>query len=89
MGRTLTPERQALRQDALRIRQELGWSERAIANHLSLPRDTVHHWMVLNAKAGLVHNPPLALNTVHVMDAVVGMNRLAWPRCPKLAEGGR
>jgi len=77
MGRKLTPEREALRRDAIRIRQELGWSEWEIANHLSLPQPTIHLWLTKNSVAVPINNsPPLALNTVHVMDVLEGLRRL-------------
>jgi len=78
MARTLTPERQKLRRDAIRLRQELGWSERQIANHLSLPRDTIHRWLVHNSVPRMVqNNGQLDLGTVHIMDCTKGMNSLA------------
>ncbi|GEM_PF-3106749 len=77
MGRTLTPEHQALRRDALRIRRELGWSQRQIAGHLSLPKSTIDAWLPKNPAATVPNNSPLALNAVHVMDAVDGLNQLA------------
>lgn len=45
MARTLTPERQALKADALQIRRELGWSERQIAKALGVPRQTINLWV--------------------------------------------
>jgi len=77
VSRTLTPERQALRQDAIRIREELGWSVRDIAGHLSLPKTDIHRWVSHISQPALSHNAaPLELNKVHIMDAVHGMYRL-------------
>jgi len=77
MGRTLTPERQKQKSDAIRIRQELGWSERQIMAHLSLPRRTIRRYVGHNSEAKVGHNNGhLALNTVHVMDCLEGMKRL-------------
>jgi len=77
MARTLTPERQKLKQDAIRLRQELGWSERKIANHLSLPKPTIHDWLVGISDCNVVgNNNHLDLNKVYIMDCIGGMNRL-------------
>lgn len=77
MARTLTPKRKKQKQDAIRIRQELGWSIDKIVVHLSLPRTTIARWVSHNGKARLSHNNELlALNTVHIMDCVTGMNQL-------------
>ena len=77
-----TPEREALRQDAIQLRRELGWSERQIVSHLSLPKTTVHRWLDVdqviatdvdqNGRA--VHIPEPGV--VHIADAIAGMNSL-------------
>lgn len=77
MARTLTPDRQILKQDAIRLRQELGWSIRKIAGHLRLPKSDIYLWVSNNSIPELSNNNgPLALNTVHGMDCVTGLNRL-------------
>jgi site-specific DNA-methyltransferase (adenine-specific) len=68
--RTLTPERQQLRDDAIRLRQELGWSERRIASHLSLPRPTINRWVARFDTLNVAHN------SVNIMDCVTGMAKL-------------
>lgn len=42
----MTPERQALKAEALRLRRELGWSNRRIAEHLGVPRRTIDLWLI-------------------------------------------
>ena len=56
------PERQKLKQDAIRLRRELGWSERRIARHLTIDYRTIHRWLPHNGR----HNMPhiLSLNQV-------------------------
>jgi hypothetical protein len=76
VARTLTPERQKLKQDAVRLRQEMGWSERQIANHLGLPQPTIHVWLINKSEPNMINNSPLKFNTVHVMDCVDGMGKL-------------
>jgi len=77
MARALTLERQKLKQDAIRIRQELGWTERHIANHLSLPQPTIHVWLINNSVPSVIkNNGQLDLGIVHIIDCIKGMNRL-------------
>lgn len=77
MGRTLTPERRKLKQDAIRIRQELGWSERQIASHLNLPRPTINVWLANNSITRLAkNNGHLNLGLVHILDCIKAANRL-------------
>lgn len=64
-------------QNAVDVVEELEWSNRTIAAHLSLPRRTLDGWVGENGVPILGKNGiPLALNTVLVMDAQEGMNRL-------------
>ena len=56
MARKLTPERQKLRLDAIRLRQELGWSERQIAGQLNVPRPTINVWLADNPKRTVAKN---------------------------------
>ena len=71
MARTLTPERQKLRLDAIRLRQELEWSERQIANHLSLPQPTIHTWLINNINRRVIkNNTPLSPNAIYSMDCL-------------------
>ncbi len=73
MGGVTTPERRKLKEDAIRIRQELGWSYRQIAGHLKEARSTIFDWLSGYPIATASDNSnPLALNTVHVMDCVEG-----------------
>jgi len=98
MGRTLTDDRKQLRRDAIKLRQDLGWSERRIGEELGVSNDTIHNWLQINKQfthviikqsrhvldnstSKVLHNPPLALNRVHVMDCVTGLNRLPHPAC--------
>ena len=77
MARKLTPERQKLKQDAIRIRQELGWTERKIAGHLSLPRTTIQRFLAHNNTHEMAHNAtPLSPNTIYCMDCLDGLSRL-------------
>lgn len=57
MARTLTPERQKLKAEALSLRYDYGWTERRIANHLCIPQPTIHLWMNNNSHTGLINNP--------------------------------
>jgi len=74
VSRTLTPERQKLKQDAIRLHQELGWSTRKIAVHLNLSQTTIMRFLNHNNSLKLNHNP--SLNQVHITDCVDGMARL-------------
>lgn len=77
MARTLTPERQKQREDAIRIRQELGWSERQIARHLAIDHRTIHRWLPRNDNHQLPHNyTPLTPNNIYHMDCLDGLSRL-------------
>ncbi len=77
LARKLTPERQKLRLDAIRLRQELGWSERQIAGHLSLPRTTIQRFLAHNNTHEMAHNAtPLSPNTIYCMDCLDGLSRL-------------
>jgi len=77
MARKLTPERQKLRLDAIRIRQELGWSIDKIAVYLSLPPTTIARWVSHNPEARLPHNTaPLSPDNIYCMDCLDGLRRL-------------
>lgn len=45
-GRKMTPEREALRRDAIQMRRELGYSERRIAHMVNVPHGTIHDWLI-------------------------------------------
>ena len=78
MAGKMTPERQKLKRDAVKIRQELGWSQYRIATHLSLPRATIKRWVGRNGIRTMGHHAaPLDLGIVHAMDCIKGMNSLA------------
>lgn len=77
MARPMTPERQKQRQDAIRIRQELGWSIDRIVEHLGLPRTTIARWVSHNGKAKPYHNAkPLSPNNIYHKDCLDGLARL-------------
>ena len=76
MARKLTPERQELRLNAIRLRQELGWSNRAIMAHLSLPETTIRRWLRHNNSHDTRHNKPLTPNALYCMDCLEGLRRL-------------
>ena len=77
MARTLTPERQKLRQDAIRLRKELGWSIRVIAGHLKVPKSDIHQWLSNNGTLALSKNTtPLSPNAVYCLDCLEGLRRL-------------
>ncbi len=77
MAGKLTPERQKLRLDAIRIRQELGWSIRVIAGHLQVPKSDVYLWLSNNSEARVSHNTtPLSPNNIYCMDCLDGLRRL-------------
>ena len=76
-ARVLTPERQKLRLDALRLRQEMGWSIRQIAGHLRLEKSTIHRWLSRELEAKVSHNTaPLFPNNIYRMDCLDGLRRL-------------
>lgn len=54
MARTLTPERQKLKQEALSLRYDYGWTERRITDHLHIPKTVIHDWLVGNSHKRLV-----------------------------------
>ncbi len=56
MARTLTPERQKLKQEAISLRYDYGLTERRIVDQLNLPKTTIHQWLVYNSHTGLVYN---------------------------------
>lgn len=56
MGRTLTPERKKLRDEALRLRHDYGWTERRIAVQLNLTQSTIHDWLNGNIRTNLNGN---------------------------------
>jgi hypothetical protein len=90
MARTLSPERQKLKQDAIRIRMELAWSEREIAAHLGIDPATSHRFvkhltldkvkharqLLHNSDIETLHNLPLIFNQVYIMDCLNGMAKL-------------
>lgn len=77
VARKLTPERQKLRLDAIRIRQELGWSIRVIAGHLRVPKSDIHYWLSNNGTHAPSHNTtPLPPNNIYCMDCLNGLRQL-------------
>lgn len=76
MARTSTPKNQKLKQDAIRLRQELGLNNCEIAARLNHNESTIRYWLRNNCEAGIRNNSPLKFNTVHVMDCVDGMAKL-------------
>ena len=56
MARTLTPERQKLRQEALSLRYDYGWMERRIAGQLHVKKSTIHLWVSNNSNGRLPNN---------------------------------
>lgn len=76
MARKLTPERKKVRLDAIRLRQELGWSERSIMAHLSLPETTIRRWLRHNNSHDTRHNKPLAPNNIYCMECLEGLRQL-------------
>ena len=60
MARTLTPERQNLKQQAISLRYDYGWTERRIADRLSIQKTTIHDWLVGNAVLKMVGNNGLS-----------------------------
>ena len=56
MARTLTPERQKLRDEAISLRYDYGWTVRRIVEQLHIPIATIHRWLSHNTRTGLFHN---------------------------------
>ena len=45
MGMTQTDKNKQLKRNAIRLRMELGWSERRIGKELGADKQTVHRWV--------------------------------------------
>ncbi len=56
MARTLTPERQKLKQEAISLRYDYGWSIRDIAGHLDVKKSTIDVWVSKNIRMVLSSN---------------------------------
>jgi DNA-binding transcriptional regulator LsrR (DeoR family) len=56
MARTLTPERQKLKQEALSLRYDYGLSIPKIMAQLNLKRRTIYRYLCHNSHGGLCHN---------------------------------
>lgn len=56
MARQLTPERQKLKDQALSLRYDYGWTERRIATHLQLPQKTINRLVSHNINKSMSHN---------------------------------
>ena len=56
MARTLTPERQKLKQEALSLRYDYGLSEPAIVARLHIPQRTISRWVSHNSNGRFSHN---------------------------------
>ena len=56
MGRTLTLERQQLKQEALSLRHDYGLSIPTIMRQLNLSRPTLYRYLSHNSYGGLSHN---------------------------------
>jgi len=56
VARTLTPERQKLKQEALSLRYDLGWTVPQIVRQLNLSRPTIYRYLSHNSRTRLSHN---------------------------------
>jgi DNA modification methylase len=56
MARTISPERQKLKEQALSLRYDYGLSERRIVNQLHVPQPTIHYWVNNNSHTKLINN---------------------------------
>nr|MQY55358.1 hypothetical protein [Dehalococcoidia bacterium] len=56
MARTLTPERQKSKQEALSLRYDYGLSVPAIMAQLNLSRRTIYRYVCHNPHSGVCHN---------------------------------
>lgn len=56
MARTLTPERQKLKQEAISLRYDYEWDIRRIAGQLQVKKSTIHLWVSNNSHRGLSNN---------------------------------
>lgn len=56
MARTLTLERQKLKQEALSLRYDYGWTIRRISAHQHIPIKTIHDWLCGNSNGHLCGN---------------------------------
>lgn len=56
MARTLTPERQKLKQEALSLRYDYGLSIRQIVEQLHVPIPTIHSWVFGNSHSKAFNN---------------------------------
>jgi DNA-binding transcriptional regulator LsrR (DeoR family) len=65
MARTLTPERQKLKQDALSLRYDYGWAEQKIAGKLHVPQQTISLWVTNNLRRSSTNNITHLENSRH------------------------
>jgi len=56
VARTLTPERQKLKQEAISLRYDYEWDIRRIAGQLQVKKSTIHLWVSNNSHRGLSNN---------------------------------
>ncbi len=63
MARTLTPERQILKDEAISLRYDLGWAIRRIAGQLQAPKTDIHRWVSRNSNGDKSHN---STNVIHL-----------------------
>jgi len=56
MARTLTPERQQLKQQAISLRFDYGFTERRIATQLHIPQKTINRFVSQYSNKNLSHN---------------------------------
>jgi transposase len=56
VARTLTPERQKLKEEAMSLRYDYGWDIRRIAGQLDVKKSTIHLWVSNNIGMGLSNN---------------------------------
>lgn len=56
MARTLTPERQALKQQVISLRHDYGLSEVKIASNLHIPQQSISRWLTHNSHSQSTHN---------------------------------
>ena len=72
MGMTQTDENKQLKRDAIKLRQDLGWSIDKISVHLNTPHTTIQDWVYGYSESKAYDNFTPALNKVNVMDCGEG-----------------
>jgi len=81
-GRPLTPERQALKQQAIILRK-MGWSQPRIAKQIGIPQRTISLWFSKNGEFA-IHAKPIRVSNNDKANIPANPTFLSW--CGKLED---